>query len=249
MIDATRSTSPERELAARGRDASDKLKAVARPNASGPLSRREAHARAEAGPRPQPGRERPRRAPTPPPPRRAGGGSGPDAPHRASGRARSWHQSSRRPIPAAGQASSPARSAFVGLYPPSGPCRSRERDSRHVPTGPAIPRSRDGCHSIWGRFAPPQGLPSGYCGARGWRETEGMAGEKRSTVGTLTWASSLGALVFIAGAVGGSLRDQPDRVVGALLLLAVCAAACGFALHWRLRKAQLRALRDPLTVV
>jgi len=74
-----------------------------------------------------------------------------------------------------------------------------------------------------------------------------MVGEKRSTVGTLTWASSLGALVFIAGAVGGSLRDQPDRVVGALLLLAVCAAACGFALHWRLRKAQLRALRDPLT--
>jgi diguanylate cyclase (GGDEF)-like protein len=74
-----------------------------------------------------------------------------------------------------------------------------------------------------------------------------MVGDKRSTAGTLAWALSLGALVFVSGAVGASLRDQPDRVVGALLFLAILAAACGFALHWRLRKAESRALRDPLT--
>jgi diguanylate cyclase (GGDEF)-like protein len=74
-----------------------------------------------------------------------------------------------------------------------------------------------------------------------------MVGEIRSTAGTVAWASALGALVFVSGAVGAALRDTPDRVVGALLLLAVLAAASGVALHWRLRKAESRALRDPLT--
>lgn len=84
-------------------------------------------------------------------------------------------------------------------------------------------------------------------GTRGWREIAVKAGDKRSTAGTLAWALSLGALVFLSGATGASLRDQPDRVVGALLVLALLAAACGFALHWRLRRAESRALRDPLT--
>jgi hypothetical protein len=58
MSDAMRSPSPERELAARGRDG----RASARLDASGSLSRREAHAWADVVPQPQPGRERPRRA-------------------------------------------------------------------------------------------------------------------------------------------------------------------------------------------
>jgi len=93
----------------------------------------------------------------------------------------------------------------------------------------------------------PEGTTVWILRGEGLERDQVTAGDKRSTVGTLAWASSLGALVFIAGAVGSSLRDQPDRVVGALLLLAISAAASGFALHWRLRKAQSRALRDPLT--
>jgi len=58
MIDAMRSPPPGRELAARVRDG----RAAAMLDASGPLSRREAHARRGAVPRSQPGRKRPRRA-------------------------------------------------------------------------------------------------------------------------------------------------------------------------------------------
>jgi len=58
MIDAVRSLSPGRELAARGRDG----KATAMLDASVSLSRREAHARAEAVPRLEAGRKRLRRA-------------------------------------------------------------------------------------------------------------------------------------------------------------------------------------------
>jgi len=58
MIDAVRSPSPGRKLAARGRDG----RAAAMLDASMPLSRREAHARAEAVPRLEAGRKRPRRA-------------------------------------------------------------------------------------------------------------------------------------------------------------------------------------------
>jgi diguanylate cyclase len=71
--------------------------------------------------------------------------------------------------------------------------------------------------------------------------------DRRSTSGTLAWALSLAALVFIAGAAAVSLQAKPDRVVGALMLLALCAGACGVALDWRLRRAQSQALRDPLT--
>ena len=58
MVDVTRSSPPGRELAARGRDA----RATAMLDASVSLSRREAHARREAVPRPPPGWKRPRRA-------------------------------------------------------------------------------------------------------------------------------------------------------------------------------------------
>lgn len=51
----------------------------------------------------------------------------------------------------------------------------------------------------------------------------------------------------MAGAVAVVLQDYPDRVVGALSILALCAGTCGIALDWRLRRAKSQALRDPLT--
>jgi diguanylate cyclase (GGDEF)-like protein len=71
--------------------------------------------------------------------------------------------------------------------------------------------------------------------------------DRRSTGGTLAWALSLAALVFMSGVAAISLQDQPQRVVGAVIILALCAGACGIALHWRLRRAQSQAVRDPLT--
>ena len=58
MVDATGSPSPGRDLAALGRDG----RAVAMLDASVPLSRREAHVRAESVERTQHGRKRSRRA-------------------------------------------------------------------------------------------------------------------------------------------------------------------------------------------
>ena len=58
MTEAMRSPPPGRELAARGRDG----RAAARLEASGPLSRCEAHARRGAAKRPCGGRKQPRRA-------------------------------------------------------------------------------------------------------------------------------------------------------------------------------------------
>ena len=72
-------------------------------------------------------------------------------------------------------------------------------------------------------------------------------GERTRTAGTLAWAFVLAALVFVAGAAAVALQDSPDRVVGALSVLAVCAGGCGIALDWRLRRARSQALRDPLT--
>jgi hypothetical protein len=57
MVDATRSPTPGRELAALGRDG----RAAAMLEASVPLSRREAHARTEAAMRPASERKRPGR--------------------------------------------------------------------------------------------------------------------------------------------------------------------------------------------
>jgi diguanylate cyclase (GGDEF)-like protein len=71
--------------------------------------------------------------------------------------------------------------------------------------------------------------------------------DRRNTSGTLAWALSLAALVFIAGAAALALQTSPDRLVAALVVVALCAAACGIALDRRLRRAQSQALRDPLT--
>jgi diguanylate cyclase (GGDEF)-like protein len=65
--------------------------------------------------------------------------------------------------------------------------------------------------------------------------------------GTLAWALSLAALVFIAGGAAVSLRADPNLVVGALLTVGIVAAACGVALNRRLGNARSQALRDPLT--
>ncbi len=89
------------------------------------------------------------------------------------------------------------------------------------------------------------------CGApragAGGYDTEVTIRDRRTTSGTLAWVLSLAALVFIAGAAAVTLQSSPDRVVGALIVVALCAGACGFALDWRLRRAQSQALRDPLT--
>lgn len=82
---------------------------------------------------------------------------------------------------------------------------------------------------------------------RGAGEIEVKIRNRRSIGGTLAWALSLAALVFTSGAAAIYLQDQPNRVVGVVVILALCAGACGIALHWRLRSAQSQALRDPLT--
>lgn len=70
---------------------------------------------------------------------------------------------------------------------------------------------------------------------------------RRHFSGTLAWALTLAALVFIGGAVAVALRNEPDRVIGALIFVATLAALCGILLHDRLRRARSEALRDPLT--
>ncbi len=71
--------------------------------------------------------------------------------------------------------------------------------------------------------------------------------DRRHLRGTLAWALSLAALVFVAGAAAVSLREEPGRVVGALMLVGMLAGACGAALDRQLRSARSDALRDPLT--
>ena len=71
--------------------------------------------------------------------------------------------------------------------------------------------------------------------------------ERRSTGGTLAWAFTLSALVVLGGLITILLESHPDRLAGALFIVALCAGACGIALDWRLRRAQSLALRDPLT--
>ena len=72
-------------------------------------------------------------------------------------------------------------------------------------------------------------------------------GDRRQFGGSLAWALSLAALVFIGGAAAVSLQARPDRVVAALVVVGLAAATCGVALDWRLRRARSEALRDPLT--
>ena len=71
--------------------------------------------------------------------------------------------------------------------------------------------------------------------------------DKRYLSGTIAWALSLAALVFISGAASVSLSGEPGRVLVALAVLAMVAGACGVALNRRLRAARSEALRDPLT--
>jgi len=78
-------------------------------------------------------------------------------------------------------------------------------------------------------------------------EDEVKIGDKRQVSGSLAWALSLAALVFIAGAAAVSLEENPDWAVVALAIVGLVAGACGLALDWRLRRARSDALRDPLT--
>ena len=71
--------------------------------------------------------------------------------------------------------------------------------------------------------------------------------DRRHLSGTLAWGLSLAALVFVAGAAAVTLREEPRRVLGALMLVGIISAACGVALDRRQRRARSQALRDPLT--
>lgn len=71
--------------------------------------------------------------------------------------------------------------------------------------------------------------------------------DRRHLSGTLAWALSLATLVFVAGAAAVALREEPGRVVGALMIVGIVSAACGVALDRRQRRAHSQALRDPLT--
>jgi diguanylate cyclase (GGDEF)-like protein len=65
--------------------------------------------------------------------------------------------------------------------------------------------------------------------------------------GTLAWALSLAALVFVAGAAAIVLRAEPPLVLGVLVVLAVVAATVAAKLDRRMRVARSQALRDALT--
>jgi diguanylate cyclase (GGDEF)-like protein len=57
----------------------------------------------------------------------------------------------------------------------------------------------------------------------------------------------LASLVLVASAAAAALRDTPGSVIATVLLIAVCAGACGALLDWQVRRARSQALRDPLT--
>lgn len=70
---------------------------------------------------------------------------------------------------------------------------------------------------------------------------------RRHLSDTFAWAFGLATLVFVSGLVAAAIHETPDRVVAALAIFALVAAACGVVLNWRLGTAHSRALRDPLT--
>ena len=78
-------------------------------------------------------------------------------------------------------------------------------------------------------------------------EDEVKIRDRRHLRGTLAWALSLAALVFVAGGAAVVLRRDPGLVVGALVALAVVAAAVTAKLDHRVRIARSQALRDALT--
>jgi diguanylate cyclase (GGDEF)-like protein len=63
----------------------------------------------------------------------------------------------------------------------------------------------------------------------------------------LVWALLLEALVFGGGIAAIAIGVAGGRIVGALLLMTLLAAASGMAFDWRLHHARSHALRDPLT--
>jgi diguanylate cyclase (GGDEF)-like protein len=71
--------------------------------------------------------------------------------------------------------------------------------------------------------------------------------DRRQLSGTLAWALSLAALVFVAGAAAVVLRTDPRLVVGALVVIAVVASTVVVKLDKRIRVARSQALRDALT--
>jgi diguanylate cyclase (GGDEF)-like protein len=71
--------------------------------------------------------------------------------------------------------------------------------------------------------------------------------ERGQLRGTLAWALSLAALVFVAGAAAVVLRADPPLVVATLVVLAVVAATVVVKLDRRMRIARSQALRDALT--
>jgi diguanylate cyclase (GGDEF)-like protein len=70
---------------------------------------------------------------------------------------------------------------------------------------------------------------------------------RRHPSGAFAWAFSLATLIFVGGATAVSLSTTPDRLVGALLIVAFIAGVSGIALNWRLHRARSYALHDPLT--
>jgi diguanylate cyclase (GGDEF)-like protein len=78
-------------------------------------------------------------------------------------------------------------------------------------------------------------------------EDEVKIRDRRHLSGTLAWALSLAALVFVAGAAAVLLRTDPPLVVGALVVLAIVAATVAAKLDRRMREARSQALRDALT--
>lgn len=70
---------------------------------------------------------------------------------------------------------------------------------------------------------------------------------RRHLSGTFAWALSLAALVFAAAMVATLFRENPNRFLSAVGVMALVAGSCGVVLNFRLGRAHSQALRDPLT--
>ena len=70
---------------------------------------------------------------------------------------------------------------------------------------------------------------------------------KRHLRSTLAWGIFLAALVLGASALAEGLRENPGAAAAALVAFALAAASGGVVLNWKLERAHVRALHDPLT--
>jgi diguanylate cyclase (GGDEF)-like protein len=70
---------------------------------------------------------------------------------------------------------------------------------------------------------------------------------RRHLRSTLAWGITLASLVLSASVLTEALRGRPNGVAAVLVVLAFTAAASGVLLNWRLSRARLLSLRDPLT--